>query len=654
MNVVDSKEKNEPSKEEIKLILDLFKLNKLEEANRKVDNILIKYPKSSILFNILGAILSEQNKLEKAVEKYNESIKNNPNYFQAYNNLGVCLYKKGEIREAIYNYHKAIKIKPNHSDSHNNLGIAFKEIGEYENSINSFKKAIEVDENHADAHNNLGTIYKQIKEYKQSIYHYEKAISIKPNSPATYSNLGNLYKAMGKYEKAISLHKKAMQVDEGYADAYYNLGTLFEKLNNFIDATKNYEKAIEIQPDHAGANSNLLFNLCWSENNTNYLKIAENYSNAIKILNKKNLIPTNKSVEKKLNIGFVSGDFRNHSVSFFLMDTLKYLKNKNLQLIAYSNNIFEDNITKLIKRYFNKWNLVVHKTDKELVDLIGKDNIDVLVDLSGHTAYNRLSIFKNRCAPTQISWCGWLASTGIKEIDYIIGDKYVTPLSNQKKFCEKIYQMKNIWQTFSPSLFEASTPTLKKNDNKHIIFGSFVNNAKINDSVINTWGKILDQIPSSKLFLKCTSFDIPEAKENFIKRLKNRIKEKQLIIEGKSSRADYLDNYNKIDIVLDTFPASGGLTSFDASYMGVPVLTKINNDTFWFRSGESINKNLKMDEWIAKDESEYIQKALKFSEDKKSLFVLKNELRNITLKSSLFDPKKYSNDFYEMLLNVKR
>ena len=178
---------------------------------------------------------------------------------------------------------------------------------------------------------------------------------------------------------------------------------------------------------------------------------------------------------------------------------------------------------------------------------------------------------------------------------------------------------------------------------------------KLNDPIIKTWSQILNQIPNSKLFLKDWSFDITRVRKKFIEKFdNNKVNEKQLIIEGSSPKLKYLENYNRIDIVLDTFPVSGGATSFDASYMGVPILTKINNKSFWFRSGESINKNLNMDDWIAKDEDDYIQKAIKFSENKNHLINLKIELRNLALKSSLFDSKNYSNNFYEMLLNIKK
>ena len=679
---------NDPTQEKIKFILQLFNSNQLINAKNEIDKQLIVYPKSPILFNILGAVFAGQNKLQEALSNYNRSIKINPNYAQAHNNLGVCMYRLGKINAAIQNYQKAIKIQssnpdahnnlgtalqelgehdksikcyqkaieiqPNHADAHNNLGTALKESGEHDKSIKCYQKAIGIQPNHADAHNNLGTEFRQLKEYKKSIYHYEKTIKINPNSPAAYSNLGNAYKALGDYEKAVSWHKKAIQINPKYVDAYYNLGTVYEKLGEFEKAAGCYQKAIEIQPNHANANSNLLFNLCWSNNNKEYLKVAKKYYNSIHKYDDERLTNIKTSNKKILKVGFVSGDFRNHSVIFFLLDTFKYLRTKELKLFAYCNNLVEDDFTKLIKKYFDNWVSIVHKTNKNLIDLIRKDNLDILFDLSGHTAHNRLAIFKNRCAPVQATWCGWLASTGIKEIDYIIGDKYATPLSDQNRFTEKIYQLKKIWQCSSIQNLDFKVPFVKKNNEKHVTFGSFVNIMKVNGAVIKVWSKILNQTPTSKLFLKDSSFDIPELRKKFIKKFdNNQVNNNQLIIEGKSPRAEYLDRYNKIDIVLDAFPVSGATTNFEASYMGVPILTKINENSRWFRTGESINKNLNMNDWIAKNENDYVQKAIKFSEDKNYLINLKTELRNLTLKSSLFDSKNYSDNFYEMLLNIK-
>ena len=618
---VDQKiSQNDPPKEKIKFILELFNSNKLDDAKIEIDKELITYSKSPILFNILGAIFVGQNKLQEALENYNESIKINPNYIQAYNNLGACMFKLGRIDEAIQSYEKAIEIQPNHADAHNNLGTAFKEL----------------------------------KDYKKSIYYYEKTIQINPNSPIAYSNLGNAYKGLEEYKKAISWQQKAIKIDSKYADAHYNLGTVYEKLDEFEKAISCYSKAIEIEPNHRSANTNLLFNTCWSNKNNEYLKIAKRYYETLPKNDEKKFTKSKTSTQKIIKVGFVSGDFRDHAVVYFLLDTFKYLRKKEIKLFGYSNNLKEDNFTKLIKQYFDNWKLIIHKTDKELINLIRKDELDILFDLSGHTANNRLAIFKSRCAPVQATWCGWLASTGIEEIDYIIGDKYATPLLDQKRFTEKIYQLKKVWECSSISNIDYKVPFIKNNDKENVIFGSLVNTMKINESVINVWSKILNQIPNSKLFLKCSSFDTQEIKEKMIKKFsENKVNKNQLIIEGKSPRPEFMGRHNNIDIVLDTFPASAGSTSFDAAYMGVPILTKINEDSFWFRTGESINKNLNMNDWIAKDENDYIQKAIRFSENKNYLANLKIDLRNLALKSSLFDAKSYSDNFYEMLLNIK-
>ena len=680
----------DPAQEKIKFILELFSSNKLIETRKEIDRQLIVYSKSSILFNILGAVLVEQNKPQEAIENYNKSIKINPNYAQAYNNLGVCLHSLGKIEEAIQSYQKAIKIRPRHTETYNNLGAIFKEKGEREKSITYFQKAIEFQPKHADAYNNLGTIFKEkgereksityfqkaiefqpkhadaynnlgaafkeLKDYKKSIYYYKKAIQIKPSS-TMYSNLGNAFKGLGEYNKAINYQEKAIQINPKYADAYYNLATIFEEISEFKKAIKYYLKVIDIQPDHPYAYNNLLFNTCWSYENENYLKLTKKNYESIPKQNKKKLIGLKNSSEKILNVGFVSGDLNKNAVGYFLLDTLKYLRDKNLKLFAYSNNIIEDDFSKLIKKNFDNWILVSHKTDIELINLIRKDNIDILFDLSGHSRNNRLPVFKNRCAPVQAAWIGWSATTGISEIDYIIGDIYATPLSDQNKFSEKIYQLKNIWQSLSISNSDFKVPFVKNNNKENVVLGCLANSMKLNDYLIKIWSRILNQIPNSKLILRNKNFAISKVRKKFIEKFENnKINKNQLIIEGQSfkSKSEYLEYYNKIDIVLDTFPVSGVTTSFDASYMGVPILTKIHNKSFWFRSGESINKNLNMDDWIAKDENDYIQKAIKFSANKNYLINLKIELRNLALKSSLFDSKNYSNHFYEMLLNIKK
>ena len=307
----------------------------------------------------------------------------------------------------------------------------------------------------------------------------------------------------------------------------------------------------------------------------------------------------------------------------------------------------------MLGKNFDKWTTIFNKDDQDIIKVIRDDSLDILFDLSGHTKGNQLFAFKNRCAPVQVTWSGWLASTGIKEMDYIIGDPHVLTVNYQSRFVEKVYILKKIWQSMSISSVDPNIFPIEKNNNDTIIFGSFNNTIKINENVLKTWCKILHKVPNSKLFLKYSSFDVPEVKKNFIKKIKlNGINENQIIIEGRSSRKDYLRCYNKIDIVLDSFPINGATTNFEASYMGVPILTKLSKNNVWFNSGASINQNLNMEDWIAVNEEDYISKAVKFSENKKNLLNFKKDLRSTALKSSLFNSEDFSNNFYEMILDM--
>jgi predicted O-linked N-acetylglucosamine transferase (SPINDLY family) len=286
-----------------------------------------------------------------------------------------------------------------------------------------------------------------------------------------------------------------------------------------------------------------------------------------------------------------------------------------------------------------------------VINLVKKDSVDILFDLSGHTAKNRLSIFVNKPAPVQVAWCGYNASTGLKEIDYIIGDPYVVPLSDQKYFTEKIFQLPNTFQCISIN-DDIKIDQSRYQDKKNVTFGSFNNLSKINDNVIDIWSEILKRVENSKLFLKAKQLDNLKIVENIRKKFqKNGISAEKIITEGRSkTREEMLKKYNQIDIALDPFPYSGITTSLEANWMGVPLLTKKGNN-FYSRTGVSINKNLGMDDWIANNDKDYISKAISKASDLKKLFQIKKELRNKFLKSPLSNAKQYAKHF-ENCLNL--
>ena len=240
MSVENKNVNNDPTQEKIKFILELFNSNKLIETKKEIEKQLIKYSKSSVLFNILGAVLAEQNKPQEALENYNKSIKINPNYSQAYNNLGVCLYKLGKIDEAIQGYRKAIEIQPKHAGAYNNLGAVFKELGKHKKSITCFQKAIEIQPKHADAYNNLGNVLQDLGELQKAINCYEKTIQINPNYVNAHYNLGTVFKQLGEHKKAISCFQKTNSIVSKEELLKYSY--LLEGLEDY---SKKLEKFIE-------------------------------------------------------------------------------------------------------------------------------------------------------------------------------------------------------------------------------------------------------------------------------------------------------------------------------------------------------------------------------------------------------------------------
>ncbi len=353
-------------------------------------------------------------------------------------------------------------------------------------------------------------------------------------------------------------------------------------------------------------------------------------------------------------MGFISADLRNHPIGYYLIDTLKYLKKKNIKLVAYHNSTETDDLTEKLKEHFDIWCNIGDKNDLKVINLIRKNGIHILFDMSGHTAKNRLPIFINNPAPVQVTWIGYNASTGLKEIDYIIGDQYVTPLENKNQFTENILQLPNIWSCLSKPAFkikkENSSPALK---NGFITFGSFNNLSKINDNLIDVWSKILKRVENSKLFLKTKELDNPKMVENIRKKFqKNGISAEKIITEGRSkTREEMLKKYNQIDIALDPFPYSGVTTSFESVWMGVPLYV-LNGNNFYSRIGVSINKNLDMDDWIVNNEKDYSTKILKLTSDFNQLSQTRKCLINKVDESTLFDSSLFADNFNKILWKI--
>ena len=607
--------------EKIKEVIQNYNLGNFIKAESLVKRLLTRNSKDYQLCNIYGLILLKLRKTEGAISYFQKSIHIKSNFFEAHFNLLKLLYDLKKYDEAILQSKKCLKIN---SKSIGTLLL-------------------------------LGNLYNKLNQDKKSEKYFHEILKINSKDSNAYYSLGNLYKKKVDYEKAIDNYKLAIKFNENYFASYNNLGTLYQEIGKFDLAILNFKSVIKINPNFSGAYQNYLFCLNFSKyfDLNLYFELVQKFKQSLsKIdLNKISQFPKIKKTDKKIRIGFISGDYGNHPVSHYLLNTINHISDKKFELIAYSNSNRMDEITLELKKRFNVWRKINHLTEVEVINLIKKDSVDILFDLSGHTAKNRLSIFVNKAAPVQVTWLGYNASTGLKEIDYIIVDPHVVPLSDQKYFAEKIFQLPDTFQCISIN-DDIKIDHSSYQDKKNVTFGSFNNLSKINDNVIDVWSEILKRVKDSKLFLKTKEFDNLEMVKNIRKKFqKNGISAEKIITEGRSkTREEMLKKYNQIDIALDPFPYSGVTTSLEANWMGVPLLTKKGNN-FYSRIGVSINKNLGMDDWIANNEKDYILKAISRASDFEKLLQIKKELRNKFLKSPLSNTKQYAKHF-ENCLNL--
>ncbi len=606
-----------PSRNELTSVLNLYQNGIYNGLEDKILSLIEKYPDNSFLWKLLGLTYKKNRKLNESLHAQRQSILLNPNDYESHNNLGVLLFELGDRAAAEDCHKRAIKLNPNFAEPYANLGNIFFENGMLNESKNNFKIAIK----------------------------------LKPNKASFYSNLGNIYKDGGFLIKAISHYKKAISLKPDFSSAYCNLGNTLRDIGNLDDAIKSYKKALEIDPNYKEVFSNLLFlKSSVSEDSKLYLKEAKKYGHLIKNNTKKKY--SNWDYEKdikKLKVGFVSNDLKNHPVGYFLESLFLNLENSSLELFAYSNNLKEDELSSRIKPKFVKWTQIANKKDSEAAKLIYNDNINILIDLSGHTSGNRLPIFAMKPSPIQLTWLGYWASTGLNEIDYILGDPFVTPKKEKNHFIEKIWQLPEIFSCFSEPNFSIDLASLPAIRNGYITFGCFNNLTKMTNEVIKVRSEILKKIPGSRLFLKNKQLEDELTRKKVIEKYaKYEINSERLILEGRSSRKKYLETYNQIDISLSPFPFGGSTTTIEGLWMGVPALVK-KGDNFISHIGESILHNSHLSDWICQTNDDYIDKAIMFSSDIKKLKKLKKNLRNHNLSSIIFNSKKFSINFENAL-----
>src|SRR5665647_3703640 len=343
-------------------------------------------------------------------------------------------------------------------------------------------------------------------------------------------------------------------------------------------------------------------------------------------------------IRDSLRVGLVSGDFLSHPVKFFLEGLLVHIDPARIELIAYPTHYSEDELTARIRPYFSAWKPLVGKSDEAAARLIHADGVHVLLDISGHTAHNRLPVFSWKPAPVQVTWLGLPATSGVAEMDYVLGDPHAIPAEYENHFSEAVWRMPDSCLCLTVPASPVNVVPLPALSAGYVTFASFNNLSKMTDAVVAVWARILKSVPNSRLLLKTKQLNNLLTCEKTRQRFAACGIAPDRLILGSilASRDDHLAAYNKVDIALDTFPYPGVTTSAEALWMGVPVLS-MKGDRFMSCTAGSIAHNAGLPDWIAADKDDYVAKAVTFASDLERLAALRAVLRQQVLASPLFD-----------------
>ena len=455
-----------------------------------------------------------------------------------------------------------------------------------------------------------------------------------------------------QYDDSIKYFKET-EIAMGYIPKLFHLiVNVYERLNEIENAIYYLKKIME----NDGIENNTLQKYIYFNSYINKWSQKDFFENTIKL---EEILPKyrvdekiNISENKRIKLAFLSSDIRsNHAVVGFLKTIIENVNKDKFEITLFSNCKInkEDETSSGLKTYFDNWINIEKLNDIEAISIIRKNNINIIVDLMGLSSSNRLNLFKNRLAPIQILWLGYNNTSGLSQMDYLIADSNLIKKDEVKLYSEKILFLPNIWNCHSGlgiSRKENPPPLIK---NKYITFGSFNNANKISDEVVNVWSKILKSINNSRLVLKSShSYCNKSLKKKFEK---NKVLNQITFLDKKDSFVEHIDEYKKIDLALDTFPYNGVTTSFEAIWMGTPLLTLkgFNPNS---RAGESINKNLNMDYLIADNTDEYILRAIELSNNFEKVIEIRKNLFDKALESNLFNDKKFSKEFYENLEKI--
>ena len=592
-------------------IVALYRQGRLDEALSGARALTQSHPQEPFGWRALGALLREQRRGAEAVEPLRRAALLSGDG-GAYNDLGVALHEAGEFGEAEAMLANALRLSP---------GLV-------------------------EAHANLGRLYHALGQLARAESHLRTALQARPDLAEAQNTLAAVLLDRGRLLEAEEACRRAIALKPAYGDAHTTLGAILSATGRLQQAEASFRKAVELQPDALSAHSNLLFNHCYGAALPPSECLQEARRFGQRASSRAGGRCTSWRVEPspdKLRVGLVSGDLCEHPVGYFLDDLLAHLRHARLELHAYPTRPADDELAQRLRARVAAWKPLCGLDDAAAARRVHADRIHVLLDLSGHTAHNRLPVFAWKPAPVQVTWLGYFATTGMSEMDYLLADEVSVPPAHQAHFSETVWYLPHTRLCFTPPQFEltpAPLPALARRG--QVTFGNFQNLAKLGDDVLAGWAQILAGCPGARLRLQNKQL----ADEGVRRQLRQRLQAagidpQRVAMHGPQPRQAYLAAYGEVDIVLDSFPYPGGTTTCEALWMGVPTVT-LAGDRLIARQGASLLSAAGLADWVASTPADYVDRALAFARQLPALAGLRARLRAQMLASPLCDAPRFA------------
>jgi protein O-GlcNAc transferase len=550
----------------------------------------------------------------------------------------------------------AIKIKPDFFEARVNLSEACRLLGDDDSAILHLLYALKLKPDFGAGNNTLGILLQKKGDYKGAVAAFKMGIEYKPDFPEAYYNLGNCLRDIEELDQAIACFKMASQLKPPFIEALTNLGEALQITGRIDDAAQCFKTVIDTSPSCATAFSNYLLTLNYIpdfgpkqlyERHRRFGAAFERPENTAWTFT------NDRSMQRALRIGYVSADFRNHPVSRFLLPIFTNHDKNGFEIFSYSGVRASDDKTRLFNRLSDHWTDVFAMSDPDLVQKIREDKIDILVDLSGHSAGNRLPVFAQKPAPLQLTYLGYPNTSGLSVIDFRITDGICDPSGEPVAHSENLVRLSPCFCCYAPPQESPVTSPLPFGQNHAVTFGSTHTLARLNDELLDLWADLLSRIPSSRLLLMRTTLK-SSSLDRLYKRFESHdIDKNRLIIRNTVPAEGHLAVYRDMDIFLDSFPWSGHTTACEALWMGVPVVT-VRGNRHAGRMVASVLDCLDMKECIAKTKEEYLSVAQGISSDIDRLDILRATLRDRMVKSPLCDGTTFTANLEDVFRKMWR